>query len=60
MCIHAGKEVGYMVTLFAIVTAVVSAKFAIEAFASGAILGCTLYTASRTNRVVHHRVKRKV
>jgi len=38
--------------------AVTTAKFAIEAFTGGALLGATLYTASRTNKVVRHRQKR--
>ena len=47
-----------MFTLFAVVAAT-AAKFSIEAFTGGALLGATLYTASRTNRVVRHRVKQE-
>ena len=42
----------------AILVAVASAKFAIDAFTAGAMLGMTMYTASRTNKVVRHRVKK--
>jgi len=53
----AGKEVVQLITLFTIVAAA-TAKLAIEAFTGGALLGATLYTASRTSKVVRHRVKR--
>jgi len=45
-------------TLLIAVTAM-SAKLAIEAFTSGALLGAILYAASRTNKVVKHRRKTK-
>ena len=45
-----------MITLLTAATAV-AAKVAIEAFTGGALLGATLYTASRANKVVRHRVK---
>jgi hypothetical protein len=48
---------GRLFTLFGIVAAT-AAKVALEAFTGGALLGATLYTASRTNKVVRHRVKR--
>ena len=46
-----------MITFLVAVSAV-SAKVAIEAFTGGALLGATLYTASRSNRVVRHRAKK--
>ena len=45
-----------MFALLAVVAAT-AAKFTVDAFVGGAMLGATLYTASRTNRVVRHKVK---
>ena len=46
-----------MITLLT-AAASTAAKFAIEAFVSGSVLGATLYTASRTNKVTRTRVKK--
>lgn len=43
-----------MITFYTAVAAA-TAISAIEAFTSGVLLGATLYTASRTNKVVKHR-----
>ena len=47
------KGDGTMVTLLTITA--VSAKVAISNFTAGALLGATLYTASRTNKVTKRR-----